>query len=208
MLPGNVLCLTFTNKATENLRLRVRRALAALELAEGEEPEVMNYHGFAAPSWTATACSRDRAGASGCLTQRSAASCARGCSTDDVRARLGRVAAVARVEDPGARRPGARTTGVTPEQIIAFIAARLEQLQEHRSDRAYQAAQERIELAEAVRDLPELKRDLGVIDFGDQIDRWRSRSSSGTPRSSADHRARFGPCCSTSTRTRTWPRRS
>ena len=25
-LPGNVLCLTFTNKATENLRLRVRRA--------------------------------------------------------------------------------------------------------------------------------------------------------------------------------------
>ena len=47
-MPGNVLCLTFTNKATENLRLRVRRALATLELAEGEEPEIMNYHGFAA----------------------------------------------------------------------------------------------------------------------------------------------------------------
>jgi DNA helicase-2/ATP-dependent DNA helicase PcrA len=26
VLPGNVLCLTFTNKATDNLRLRVRRA--------------------------------------------------------------------------------------------------------------------------------------------------------------------------------------
>ena len=37
VLPGNVLCLTFTNKATENLRLRVRRALAALELPEGED---------------------------------------------------------------------------------------------------------------------------------------------------------------------------
>ena len=48
VLPGNVLCLTFTNKATENLRLRVRRALAALELPEGEEPEILNYHGFAA----------------------------------------------------------------------------------------------------------------------------------------------------------------
>jgi len=48
VMPGNVLCLTFTNKATENLRLRVRRALAHLELAEGEEPEIMNYHGFAA----------------------------------------------------------------------------------------------------------------------------------------------------------------
>ena len=47
-MPGNVLCLTFTNKATENLRLRVRRALAHLELAEGEEPEIQNYHGFAA----------------------------------------------------------------------------------------------------------------------------------------------------------------
>ena len=47
-MPGNVLCLTFTNKATDNLRLRVRRALATLDLAEGEEPEIMNYHGFAA----------------------------------------------------------------------------------------------------------------------------------------------------------------
>jgi len=47
-LPGNVLCLTFTNKATENLRLRVRAALATLALDEGEEPEIENYHGFAA----------------------------------------------------------------------------------------------------------------------------------------------------------------
>ena len=48
VLPGNVLCLTFTNKATENLQQRIRRALADLQLAEGEEPEIMNYHGFAA----------------------------------------------------------------------------------------------------------------------------------------------------------------
>src|SRR5438552_12710229 len=46
--PGNVLCLTFTNKATENLMLRVRRALAHLDLPEGEEPEILNYHSFAA----------------------------------------------------------------------------------------------------------------------------------------------------------------
>ncbi len=39
VLPGNLLCLTFTVKATENLRLRVRHALATVELAEGEEPE-------------------------------------------------------------------------------------------------------------------------------------------------------------------------
>ena len=48
VLPGNVLCLTFTNKATENLQQRVRRALAGLDLPDGEEPEITNYHGFAA----------------------------------------------------------------------------------------------------------------------------------------------------------------
>src|SRR5438094_2397661 len=37
-LPGSVLCLTFTNKATENLSLRIRRALSGLDLPEGEEP--------------------------------------------------------------------------------------------------------------------------------------------------------------------------
>ncbi|HSJ50877.1 MAG TPA: UvrD-helicase domain-containing protein, partial [Actinomycetota bacterium] len=46
-LPGDVLCLTFTNKATENLVRRIRRALAVLDLEEGEEPEITNYHGFA-----------------------------------------------------------------------------------------------------------------------------------------------------------------
>ena len=48
VLPGNVLCLTFTNKATEHLTLRVRTALGAIELEEGEEPTVLNYHAFAA----------------------------------------------------------------------------------------------------------------------------------------------------------------
>src|SRR5437588_6913926 len=48
VLPGCVLCLTFTNKATENLTQRVRRALSTLELPEGEEPEILNYHSFAA----------------------------------------------------------------------------------------------------------------------------------------------------------------
>ncbi|HEY4634477.1 MAG TPA: UvrD-helicase domain-containing protein, partial [Candidatus Limnocylindrales bacterium] len=37
VLPGNVLCLTFTNKATENLILKIRRALATLDLDEGED---------------------------------------------------------------------------------------------------------------------------------------------------------------------------
>src|SRR5207247_10168262 len=47
LFPGDVLCLTFTNKATEHLTLTIRRALATIELPEGEEPTVLNYHGFA-----------------------------------------------------------------------------------------------------------------------------------------------------------------
>src|SRR5438132_6564956 len=47
VFPGDVLCLTFTNKATEHLTLTIRRALATIELPEGEEPTVLNYHGFA-----------------------------------------------------------------------------------------------------------------------------------------------------------------
>ena len=48
---------------------------------------------------------------------------------------------------------------------------RLEVLKAHRSERSYKAAQERIELVEAAAVYRELKRELGVIDFGDQIDR-------------------------------------
>ena len=81
VMPGNVLCLTFTNKATENLRLRVRRALAHLELAEGEEPEIMNYHGFAAPSSIATACSPGSSRAPASSAKRSARNSAVACST-------------------------------------------------------------------------------------------------------------------------------
>src|SRR4051794_14838929 len=37
VMPGNVLCLTYTNKATENLRLRVRRGAAPPPPARGGE---------------------------------------------------------------------------------------------------------------------------------------------------------------------------
>src|SRR4051794_41567399 len=43
VMPGNVLCLTFTNKATENLRLRVRRGAAPPPPPPGAEPHIMKY---------------------------------------------------------------------------------------------------------------------------------------------------------------------
>lgn len=78
VMPGNVLCLTFTNKATDNLRLRVRRALATLELPEGEEPEIMNYHGFAAQLLSRYGMLAGIERISGCSPPRNARSSARG----------------------------------------------------------------------------------------------------------------------------------
>lgn len=47
-LPSQILCLTFTNKACEELTNRVRKATADLDLPEGEEATVLTYHAFAA----------------------------------------------------------------------------------------------------------------------------------------------------------------
>ncbi len=58
----------------------------------------------------------------------------------------------------------------SPDEIVEFNEHRLEELKEHRSDRAYGSARERIELAKACAVFRELKRELGVIDFGDQIE--------------------------------------
>jgi DNA helicase-2/ATP-dependent DNA helicase PcrA len=47
-MPSSVLCLTFTNKAAEELARRVRAAVEGLGLPEGEEPTVLTYHAFGA----------------------------------------------------------------------------------------------------------------------------------------------------------------
>jgi ATP-dependent DNA helicase UvrD/PcrA len=47
-LPSQILCLTFTNKAAEELQNRVRNAVSGLGLPEGEEATVATYHSFSA----------------------------------------------------------------------------------------------------------------------------------------------------------------
>ena len=191
VLPGNVLCLTFTNKATENLQHRVRHALADLELAEGEEPEITNYHGFAAqlldrhgmlagiepdqrvlsPAQRIELCSRvmDLMTFEHVLTER----------------QEGVIDNILMLDDQAANHRR------TPEEIIAFNEQRLEQLREHRSDKAYQAALERIELARGAGIFRQLKRDLGAIDFGDQIS-LALQVVEQHPEVSAEYRQRFG----------------
>src|SRR6266536_2567570 len=169
VLPGNVLCLTFTNKATENLPLRIRRALQGLDLAEGEEPTIATYHGFAAQILERHGLLAGIEPGQRILTpaQRTEL-CARvldDMAFEHVSAEW-QPSVVAKILELADQAANHRRD---PSEIIAFNEERLKQLAEHRSDRAYQAALERIELATAVQRFQKLKRDLGVIDFGEQI---------------------------------------
>lgn len=169
VLPGNVLCLTFTNKATENLLIRIRRALAVLELEEGEEPEVANYHGFAQQVLDRYGMLEGIEPGQRVLTPAQRVElCARVLDrmTFEHLSTMWQPSIVSNILDLADQ---AQNHLVEPEEIVEFNRERLDKLKAHRSDRAYQAALERTELAEAVAMFRELKRELGVIDFGDQI---------------------------------------
>ena len=191
VLPGNVLCLTFTNKATENLQQRIRHALAGLQLAEGEEPEIMNYHGFAAQLLSRYGM---LAGIEPDQRVLSPAQRTELCA---------RVMDLMTFEHVKTENQGGVIDNIlllddqasnhrrTPEEIIAFNEARLEQLQEHRSDRAYRSSLERIELARGAAIFRQLKRDLGAIDFGDQIS-LALKVVEEHPQVAVEYRQRFG----------------
>src|SRR6476659_5403251 len=190
VLPGNVLCLTFTNKATDNLRLRVRRALSTLELAEGEEPEVQNYHGFAASLLERYGVLAGFEPGARVLTQAQRSElCSRVLDrmTFEHASATWQPSLVSKILELDEQ---AQNHRVRPVQIQAHVAARLELLKNARSNRVYEAAEERLELAEACARYRELKRELGVIDFGDQIDR-AIEIAERYPQIVADHRARF-----------------
>ncbi len=169
VLPGNVLCLTFTNKATENLLIRVRSALSTLQLPEGEEPVVANYHSFAATVL-------DRYGMLSGIEpgQRVMTPAQRHelCNrvldemTFDLVKTEWQPTVVGQILELADQ---LQNHSVTPEQLIHHVEARLEALKAHRSDRAYQVALQRIELAHGVECFERLKRERNIIDFGDKI---------------------------------------
>ena len=171
VLPGNVLCLTFTNKAMENLTMRTRRALTAVDLPEGEEPTILNYHGFADQvlqrHGLLAGMESSRRVLSPAQTRELCARVLDEMTFTYVRAEW-QPTLVDNILNLAEQMANHR---VTPEQVVDFNRSRLEQLAAYRTDRAYHAALERIELADAVRRFQSMKEDLGVIDFGDQITR-------------------------------------
>jgi DNA helicase II / ATP-dependent DNA helicase PcrA len=190
VMPGNVLCLTFTNKATDNLRLRVRRALATLELAEGEEPEIMNYHGFAASLLDRYGVLAGFEPGARVLNQAQREElCGRVLDRMTFEHAMATfqpslVAKILELDDQ------LQNHRVSPGDALTWLEQRLEVLKAHRSTRPYIAAEERIELIQAAAIYRELKAELSVIDFGDQIDR-ALEVVTRFPDVVADHRARF-----------------
>ncbi|MEX1046645.1 MAG: ATP-dependent DNA helicase [Actinomycetota bacterium] len=169
VLPGNVLCLTFTNKATEHLTLKIRHALSGVDLPEGEEPEVLNYHGFAEQilerHGLLAGIEPDRRILSPAQRTELAARVLDKMAFEFARSEW----QPSLIDNILSLADQAANHRVSPDEIISFNEERLQALKAHRSDRAYNASLERIELARAVKLFEELKREKGVIDFGDQI---------------------------------------
>jgi DNA helicase II / ATP-dependent DNA helicase PcrA len=191
VMPGDVLCLTFTNKATENLMIRIRRALRTLDLPEGEEPEILNYHAFAAqvlerhgmliglePGVRVLSPAQKAEIAARVLDRM----------TFDEQHTRWQPAIVGYITDLDEQLANHL---VEPEDVIEHVQSKLETLRSAPSEEPYRAGVERIEIARAVRVFRELKSELGAIDFGDQIAN-AVRIVSEHPEVGAAYRDRFG----------------
>ncbi|HJS25980.1 MAG TPA: ATP-dependent DNA helicase [Actinomycetota bacterium] len=191
VMPGDVLCLTFTNKATENLMIRIRRALRTLDLPEGEEPEILNYHAFAAQVLERHGMLVGLEPGVRVLSQAQKTEIA------------GRVLDLMTFDEQHTRWQPTIVGYITdldgqlanhlvePEAVIEHVQGKLETLRSAPSDEPFRAGLERIEIARAVRVFRDLKAELGVIDFGDQI-AHAVRIVSEHPEVGAAYRERFG----------------
>jgi DNA helicase-2/ATP-dependent DNA helicase PcrA len=192
VMPGNVLCLTFTNKATENLALRTRTALASIPgLDEGEEPEVLNYHGFASQVIERHGMRIGIEPGQRIVTQAQRNEIAARVLDEmvfehqDTRWQPSIVAKILSLDEQ------LQNHLREPDEVIAFNEENLDALVRARSDEPLAAASERIELAQAVKVFRRVKRELGVIDFGDQIE-MAVRIATEHPAVGQGYRERFG----------------
>ena len=191
VLPGNVLALTFTVKATENLRSRIRRALAGVELAHGDEPEILNYHGLAAQVIDRHGMLAGIESGRRVLSQAQRVTLA-GRVLDEMSFEHVKTEWQPSVVDKILNLDGQIANHlVDPDDVVAFVEERLPVFKQiARTDRVYYTALERIELAKAVGVFRRLKRDLGVIDFGDQIE-LAVRVATEHPEVGQEYRDRF-----------------
>ena len=166
--PSQVLGLTFTNKAAQELEERVRHALEALEDVRPEEVTVQTYNAFAASIVREHGLLIGVEADAGLLSDAQQWQLANRCADDlgalewiDLRSVGGLVRATLDLASSIADHV------VTTDQVIA--ADESLRASEGASDDVIKTASKRIELCRAVDLYNEAKRNLGRIDFGDQI---------------------------------------
>ena len=189
--PSEILGLTFTNKAADNLLQRVRRAIEPLGLPDGEEPVIATYHGFSASLITDYGL---RAGLEPGASLMSEAQAWQLCSqlfndrtfdVLEVRSNY-HVASVRHLADECANHL------VSPRDVMQEDAGFLAKIEEKGikvAGAVRYAARKRIELANVVEDYQRVKRARQLLDYGDQI--ARAFEIAGDEAVQRDFRARF-----------------
>ena len=169
----------------------MRRALRTLDLDEGEEPEISNYHAFAAQVLERHGMLIGLEPGQRVLSQAQRAQIAARVldrmtfETLHTRWQPAIVGYILGLDEQ------LQNHLVEPETVIEHVQGKLDTLRKARSAEPLLAAQERIEIARAVRGFRELKAELGVIDFGDQI-AHAVRIASAHPDVGRAYRERFG----------------
>jgi DNA helicase-2/ATP-dependent DNA helicase PcrA len=169
--PSRVLCLTFTNKAAEELFRRVQSAVAGLGLPEGEEATVLTYHAFAARLLDDEGLRAGLEPGSMLLTEAqkwqvvSSVLAEREFEHLEVRSLPHVIGYVLGLADE------CQNHLRTPEEVVTATERFLATAQPKTAvDREMvEAAERRVELAETVAAYRDRKRELGAIDYGDQI---------------------------------------
>ncbi len=169
-LPSQVLCLTFTNKAAEELGRRVRDAVAGLDLPEGEEPTVHTYHAFAARLLNDYGLRMGMESGLHLLSEAERWTLMKSLLAD-------REFEVYEVRSDYIMQPALSLADqianhlAAPTDVARVSRAFADELPSNRKqDRDAQfALRKRAEVAELVEAYQTRKRELGVIDYGDQI---------------------------------------
>jgi DNA helicase-2/ATP-dependent DNA helicase PcrA len=171
-MPSEILCLTFTNKACEELARRVRDATTGLKkIPEGEEATVLTYHAFAARLLDDYGLRMGIEAGPMLLS---------GAHRWQIASSLFEDAEFEHLEVRTVRFPVNKMLGladqcadhlVDPDNLAeqSELFASLIEVKRREDAEARDTARERAELAKLVARYQARKRELGAIDYGDQI---------------------------------------
>ncbi|HEX2024838.1 MAG TPA: ATP-dependent helicase, partial [Actinomycetota bacterium] len=169
-MPSEILCLTFTNKAAEELSRRVRGAVEPLALPEGEEPTVLTYHAFAARLVEENGLRMGLDPGRGLLTEAQRWQLMRAL-LDDVQFEHFEVRSDYVVGEALKLSDQMANHLAEPEEVAATSRKLAEEIQPRTNDDRKERAAllKRAELAELIGAYRARKAELGAIDYGDQI---------------------------------------